>query len=549
MKKYFLLIISMSLFLPVLAQEENWEEDGEIEDAQVVIEKSMTIELPQASRNFEKIPPPPVSTESKDVGYNFNSYKLDVGTTQPPVRVFSIKEEPLDKYYSNLVNAGFGNYITPYLEIFSSSKRSERYLVNLHAKHLSSRNGPVDDQNSGTSENEVGITGKLFSENLTLGGGINYDRNKYYWYGYAPQQEVNRDSIKQVYNNINLEASLGNHNQYSDLSFKAGTSFNYLTTSADASEMIFNLGLDLKYLLDEGFYASITTDLMLSQKEDLESINRTLFRVRPTFQYILEPFNLEGGFNIVHENDTLTNLDKLHFYPFVKASYTFAEELVFYGQLDGDIEANTLRSVTNENPFLKPGTPIFHTNRTMRIKGGVKGRLLDRIGYNGGFSLGNYKNMIYYANSALDSTQFDIIYDTGNSVMFNFFGEIGYSLQDRFRINLRTDFYTFDTGVAEDAWHMPRYKATASAYYNLFGKILFDADFYWMGGIKAINLQSGTERTLKDITDLSLKIDYLFSDQFSAFIDLNNMFGSNYQRFMNYPSRGFMAMVGISYSF
>jgi outer membrane cobalamin receptor len=49
--------------------------------------------------------------------------------------------------------------------------------------------------------------------------------------------------------------------------------------------------------------------------------------------------------------------------------------------------------------------------------------------------------------------------------------------------------------------------------------------------------------------DLNFKVNYFVSKQFSAFVQLNNVLSSNYQLYLNYPVRGFQAMVGASWSF
>ena len=53
--KYILpFIFSICLGLNTYAQED-WEDQGEIENAQIVVEKNKKIELPKANRKFEKI--------------------------------------------------------------------------------------------------------------------------------------------------------------------------------------------------------------------------------------------------------------------------------------------------------------------------------------------------------------------------------------------------------------------------------------------------------------------------------------------------------------
>jgi outer membrane cobalamin receptor len=45
--------------------------------------------------------------------------------------------------------------------------------------------------------------------------------------------------------------------------------------------------------------------------------------------------------------------------------------------------------------------------------------------------------------------------------------------------------------------------------------------------------------------DLSLGAEFRINSHFTAFTDLNNIFGRNYQRWHNYPVYGFNAILGV----
>ena len=157
--------------------------------------------------------------------------------------------------------------------------------------------------------------------------------------------------------------------------------------------------------------------------------------------------------------------------------------------------------------------------------------------------------MYFFANSALDSTRFEILYDRGSTSILNFFGEIQYSIGETFRNSLRGDFYGYDTDDLTEAWHKPTFELGYLATYNLYDKILFNLDLYLMGGIKGLNLQSGNQKELDSIIDLNLKADYLFSDRFSVFISAENLLSQEFERYLNYPSRGLRILGGAAISF
>ncbi|HEV7381222.1 MAG TPA: TonB-dependent receptor, partial [Dyadobacter sp.] len=75
------------------------------------------------------------------------------------------------------------------------------------------------------------------------------------------------------------------------------------------------------------------------------------------------------------------------------------------------------------------------------------------------------------------------------------------------------------------------------------------ADLYTQRGIRAKNFQTGVVTKLPVIADLNLKIDYLLTKNFSAFVAINNVLGKQYQRYQYYPQQGLNFIGGLSFSF
>lgn len=565
MPKFSLLffISFLGIYVPLLAQQDpNWEEEGEIEEAEVVIEKSREIELPRANRKFERVPPLPVQEPSINIEYRFVEVLPKLGSLKPPIRVLKVKEPPLPKLYPNYVKAGFGNYLTPYLEVYANSARSEDYSYGVHFRHLSSRQGPVDGGNSGNSDTQLGLNGKYFAGGHTFFGEASYRRERYHFYGYMPGLELSRDSIKQIFNTISLSG--GVERSEVDAAFDYQLKFNYrhLDDAYEASENQFGINFLASMDIADQLAFNLQSDFwMMNQKDvadvfpnEASSINRNLFRIKPYFAYrtSTEPqqgLDIKAGLNLVYENDTISNADKLHVYPFAQAKYHITNALNIYASLDGDIERRTLLDFTNENPWLKPNVAVLHTNKNFGFGGGIAGRINSILGFNAGFSASNYKNLYFFANSATDSTKFDILYDPGNVFVFNLHGEININAQNRFRSTLRGDYFSYNMDELAKPWQRPTYKMSLLSSYNVYDKLLLNAELLVMGGLEGINLASGTETELATIADLSFKADYLFSPRFSTFLQFKNIFAQNYERYLNYPSRGIMIMAGITYSF
>ena len=80
-------------------------------------------------------------------------------------------------------------------------------------------------------------------------------------------------------------------------------------------------------------------------------------------------------------------------------------------------------------------------------------------------------------------------------------------------------------------------------------KLQVSLDFYYMGGLVGLNGETGLAQDLDDIFDMNLGGQYDINDRFDVFLQVNNLFGKEYQRWLNYPSRGLQALAGVSITF
>jgi len=564
MKVFFVVFLLFTSFF-VLAQETDpdWEQEGEIDDAEVVIEKDREITLPTASRRYEPIPPVEISRPTTSINYRFQEVVPTLPSLNPQVRPLKIKPPPLDKLYGNYAKLGFGNFLSPYAELFANSTRNNDYGFGVHLLHESSRLGPVDDANSGNSDTQLGLNGKYFAPGHTFRADAHYQRERYHFYGYSPLTEPipDRDSIRQVFNSIVVSAGISREQVDAPFDYDVQAKFIYLSDAYQATENQVELNLEATYTIFPHLQVGVESDLFLMQRSDLSletseesSTDRNLIRARPFLIYhtgegLDEGLSIKGGFTVAHENDTANNANQLHVYPYALATLHFDESFQVYAGIDGNIEATSLYSFTRENPFLQADVPLLHTNRNFTFRGGIKGRINSILGFHAGVSANNYKNLYFFTNSATDSTRFTILYDADNAFQLNLFGEITLNSTERFRSSLRGDFYTYSLNEVDEPWHRPDFTLGWLNSLNLYEKILLNAELQFMSGLQGLNLESGTTRQLDSIVDLHFQADYLFSNRFSAFIKVKNIFAQNYERFMNYPSRGIMFMGGITYSF
>jgi len=300
--------------------------------------------------------------------------------------------------------------------------------------------------------------------------------------------------------------------------------------------------------------ALVSADAYITQRSDQFVDNRNLFRVKPTFKYSSGPssrvlLTVTAGVNAVNETDKRLGVNSTRAFPVVDIDFVPIGNVHFFAGIDGDIQRNTLRTLLNENRWLSPQIPLVNTVKLGDYYGGVKGAAGGGFTFEGKASFARYRNYYTFNNTFPDTTKFFALYDAGTARVLNLTGEVGYSQKDRFRSNLRVDFYRYDLDQLEAAWHRPRLAGRWTNSFMLNKKLFITGDLYFYEGLQGKNFVTSQIQKLPTIWDANIKIDYFLGTQFGAFVSLNNIAGQNYQRYLYYPSQGLNFLGGITYSF
>ena len=220
-----------------------------------------------------------------------------------------------------------------------------------------------------------------------------------------------------------------------------------------------------------------------------------------------------------------------------------------YAGYRGDVEKRGLKDNLRENRYLAPNVDVFNMNKNFDFYAGVKGSFAGYWSFDLGAESTYFKNRGYFINSASDSTMFDIVYDTGTGNSNHLYASLGYTLGKKVYLGLQEHHYFYNTENVDEAWHLPDHKFTFVSSFTIGQKIKFNADAYLLSGIKALNPSTGNTVLLSSIADIDLGLEYLISKQASVFINSYNIIGNEYERYLNYSSRGLQIIGGLSYSF
>jgi hypothetical protein len=532
-------------------------DQGEIQKVEIEIVKDKQINLPKADRNFEKVPPRPAEPAKPEIAYDFKNISFVTPDYNPALRPLKLKTEPITKIYGNYLSAGFGNYASPFLEGYATTKRDKNKFYGVKLFHHSFGSGPVDSGNSSSGTTELKGFGKLIGKSLAVGGALAFENRYAKFYGELPPI-FKGDAAPQSYSVFSLGADISNAAP-ADFNYNLQGGFSYLTDNFNSSESETNLNLRSAYKIDDEKKINIQADyFLLSRKFESNARARHLFKLKPSYQFpVIENVLLTVGLNFAFQNDTLGTVKSVNLYPHARVDYKLSSAFQAYGVLTGDIDKVSLHSLSQENLWIDRNAALNHTNRTFDLSAGLTGKFAGKFAFHTGFSFANLKNFYFYKNSLTKAERFDVVVDQGNTTRLNLFGEVGYSSADKVKMLVRVDLFGYSAGIESEAWHRPTYRVGFTSSYNLYNKLHFDVDMIAQGGMKALSIDQpigvGTFSyktvTLGSALDFNLKASYLVSNQFSVFLKGNNILNNQYQMYLYYPVRGFQAMAGVTYSF
>jgi hypothetical protein len=536
MRRHLLLLICFSVVSSVLGQQHTSE--GILEDAEFLIKKERKHVLPEASRFFETAPTEPLPAAStKPLEYNPPDLFPEFGTLSREIKILRAKQDIITKLQGNYVKSGYGNFHAPFFEGFLSNKHYPRYVYGLRMRHLSTGREAYGEEN----HNLMQLHGKLFTETLRLGGDIGYDRNQYQLYNSGHSKAI------QTLHQVAVCKTLSNY-IHGTVNYHVDASFYYLSDAYQAREGQWHFNGRGDYELSDSLLLKAVTDLYLTKHSDTTAVHRNLWRFKPTLSFKLNKFDVQGGFNLVCQNDTSYAPNHLHTYPVLEVKYALYKWLQPYLGIGGDMQQNSLRGFLQENPLLASEVDLRHTNQYLVYHGGARGDLMAQVNWHAGFSVGKYQNFHCLVNSAQDPGRFEVQYDPA-ATLLNTFGELTYANQaETLTTRLRGDYFHYTLQELSKPWHRPHYQLDLTSTYRLHDKLVFKGAMSWIGGIAAQCANTKTPVVLDDVVDVDLGIEYLWDSRFSVFCDVQNLLARKNERHLSYPTRGFHCMLGLTYA-
>ena len=492
-----------------------------------------------------------------EIKYILQTKPMNVGYIITPIKPAKMVGEPLSKLYNSYVKVGLGTKMLPMLEAYVNNKRSKDYSIGAYYKFLNSIGQATFDNDekefAGFSDNDLRFFGKKYMKSSIIQGEMGLLSNTRYFYGYDTRVDtiLEKDNIKQNYLTLNLNANYkSNHVDSTHINYDFGVNLYNTKDNFENNELGFQITGDVNKIFTKEMVGVNVAIEHYSTSENIDSSNNTIIRINPWLGKFGDKWRIKAGINIF--SDIRGDNSKALYYPVARLEYDMADHyLIPYAGVDGKLEVNNFRKMSQINPFIVPGTGVLNTDHKIILFGGIRGNFNSTTYYNFEVSYSLIDDMSFFVNDLVNSdsigNQFGVVYD--DIKLLNYFGEISVSPSEELTFHAKANYKNYEMTNEAEAWHKPSFDLTFTTRYNLRQKIILKGDILAIGKRYAKLDDAGNIAELESAIDINLGAEYRYSKVLSGFIQLNNLLSDGYYEWNYYPTYGFNILLGITYSF
>lgn len=494
------------------------------------------------------------------MSYDLQPQPMETSLKPDDISAVKLVGEPQRKLYRNYARIGIGNYATPLAEFYANSLRSKTHSLGLYLKHFSSTGVIKDYPKSNNSLNIIRLNGEKYFDQHTLSADLGYRRNVVYHYGFKPADfdiNIPEDDLRQRFNRMN--AAVGFRSNYSEpdkLNHRMNLSLGRVADLFETSEsnIMFNGAADKRFELfdfTDDQVLGIETDVnFVRYKDSTLAQSSTMVAIKPFIGTSYEEYSLKLGLNLSFIGDSVS---KAYLFPFAEGSIRVIDDaLVIQAGITGGVHRDGFNTLSDINPFIQSVLPLKYTRERFTFYAAARARAGNAINLNASIRSSIIENAGFFVNdfSQIPYNRFTVVYDDANLFTGRF--EAEYNETGRMNIKAWTRFESWKMKNEEKPWHKPALSIGGEVTYNLQNKIIAKAGVVAYSKQFAKSIGDNEEyiaKELKAYTDISLGLEYRYSKLLSAFVNFNNITGTRYYTWNNYPGYRFNLLGGVTYSF
>jgi hypothetical protein len=506
------------------------------------------------------LPDVPKITKNKpdEQTYKFADVKGKITYPAEDIRPIKTAMPKPDKQKFMYAKVGFGNYLTPLVNLALVNPNQTKYRAGLNADFILSKSKKPKFQEYFDVNTKA--FGEYFIKHTALvGASVQANFDRYHFYAHQSEGITEKD-IRNQYNRLGANIYLKSIAE-KDYDYHANIGFKHVSNTLQQKENTLEIDLKGKYMFmhNIGLGADIWMENVGFQDDkDAEKESDFSLSVNPYAIVKYKIWELKAGVNV------LSTHKKLYVLPSIQNLLSiYKEYLVMYNEWNSNVKSNSMYQVSLENPFIAAAhfENQIDEKRTFAGLRGTTGGFY----YDINFSQMVSRNQIIYTQNAYDSTYDAAVSPQKGSFQTAYISKLkslnphislGYSKGGNYGAKVSIDYFSFNKNNDLEVIYQPKLKADITAFYNWKEKLFIQLNLIAYGKMNTLvydvsNVATVNTRleTIKGVVDVNLSASYFFTKNIGVFIDLHNLAFQKYQRYINYPSYGLQAIGGVKISY
>lgn len=449
---------------------------------------------------------------------------------------------------SHFIKIGAGNFHLPFIELGSSGNKDTSFRYHVYAKQFHSK-GNIAFQKDAITDFNAGLSYKD-RHSKEWNAALSMTDQRRLLYGFQPDTlKMTEDLLQQNFFGFESSVDFRNTNPTDfGITYHPSLRFGLFSgkqqMKAQETNMVMELPVDKSLGSLLSFHFSAKADITQYSKKTVPSleIQNTLYSLNPVFLVKSPNVFLHAGILPTWDQKIFNML------PDVMGEFSTNDQR-FTLQLGwlGYFNKGSFKNFAAENPFLAQPDSLKNT-RVREVYGGLKGTLGNYFSYSSKVSFIKYRNAVLFANDTLDGKTFLPLYEPGME-MLKLHGTLNYSVGERFSADVSVTYQQVTSLLEQQkAWGLIPLELKGGMKWLVFKDLWLTSQLWVWDGPQYRTKKLDHLRNEGGV-DLNAGVDFRISKNFNAWIQCNNIFNSNYQRWNQYQTYGFNFLGGFTYHF
>jgi hypothetical protein len=496
-----------------------------------------------AKINFNATPPA-ADTSRPRLQYNIPNQNLSLGFQPGSLKPLALEVDSGGRWGNeSYVKIGYGNFKTPFAQAGVSFGDGRNVGLNIYAKHSSSKgNIPFQDYSSSQVDANAYIkSAKNLQWNVRFGG----QQDVYNKYGFEPKTLVfPKDSINVKYQTWRGRINFHNITRTDlGLSYAPELKIDAFNDQLNNSESNTYINLPLQKTIGTAFEVDLaaTANLSRYKPNKKEGMANNYFYVSPSVLFKKENINISAGIRPSWDNGQFKVFPNF-LAEFKMTDYPFSIQFGWTGYLRN----SGFQYQASMNPWIWAPDSVKNTKIEERYLG-IKGAVGDHFNYSAKISYNIINNQPLFVNDTASGKSFRTLNES-DLKMYSIGGELGYTVGEKFSVISNLSLNTFKVKDNPKPWGLLPLEWKTNMKVQVLKDLYVNSTLYIFDGPWSMT-KLNTKKNLPLATDLSAGLEFKVYKNIKLWMQFNNIFNKEYQRWNQYPVYGLNFLGGVVFSF